>query len=148
MFPISLPSFDIKLKEENKQTYIFDIIRKKYFVLTPEEWVRQHVIHLLITHYGYPKSLFKIEKGHLYNSLQKRTDIMVYNRDGKVHLLVECKANFESINQKTLIQVMQYNLFHKANYVLITNGLTNFCFDLMEQESKQITDIPFYKINE
>ena len=106
MYPIDLPSFDIKLKEENGQTYIFDIIRKKYLVVTPEEWVRQHILHLLINKYDYPKGLFQTEQGHTYNSLQKRTDILVYNRDGGIKLLVECKAHNVKINTNLLIYMM------------------------------------------
>jgi hypothetical protein len=144
MYPISLPSFNVKLKEENQQTYIFDAIRKKYLVLTPEEWVRQHVIHLLINQYGYPKGLFKIEKGHKYNELQKRTDIMVYDKEGNVLLLVECKAHSEPINQTTLIQVMNYNMHYKASIVLITNGIKSFCFDVKDGATNQLKDIPKY----
>lgn len=145
MYPIALPNCDLKLKEENQQTYIFDIIRKKYLVLTPEEWVRQHVIHLLINQYGYPKGLFKIEKGHNYNELQKRTDIMVYDKTGKVQLLVECKAHSEPISQKTLTQAMQYNLHYKAPIILITNGIKSFCFEINGSSNKQLNDIPKYK---
>ena len=100
MYPTQLPSCDIKLKEEDGQTYVFDLIRKKYLVLTPEEWVRQHMIHLLIYELNYPKGLINVEKGHQYNALQKRTDILVYNREGEVTMIVECKAHSEKINQK------------------------------------------------
>ena len=92
MFPIQLPTYNVKLKKENELTYIFDVIRKKYLVLTPEEWVRQHLIHLLINKYGYPKGLFGIEKGHSFNNLQKRTDLLIYNTEGEIILLCEYKV--------------------------------------------------------
>lgn len=144
MFPIALPSFEFKIKEENQQTFIFDAIRKKYLVLTPEEWVRQHVIQLLIQQYGYPKGLFGLEKGHLQNELQKRTDILVYDTDGIPLLLVECKAHYEPINQKTMTQVMNYNLHLRAPLVMVTNGVKTFCFEIKNKQVNQLTDIPKY----
>jgi hypothetical protein len=144
MYPIVFPNSEIKLKEENGQTYIFDLIRKKYLVLTPEEWVRQHLVLLLKDTYGYPKGMFRLEKGHRYNELKKRTDVMIFNAEGKVHLLAECKAHSEPINQKTLEQVMNYNLNYHANIVLITNGLKLFCFERKEGNYKQVADIPHY----
>lgn len=146
MYPINLPSFDIKLKEENEQTYIFDVIRKKYLIVTPEEWVRQHILHLLINRYEYPKGLFKTEQGHTYNNLQKRTDILVYNREGGIKLLVECKAHNVKINEKTVSQAMQYNATLDAEIILIANGINAFCF--LKNKSgtwEQIPDIPIYK---
>jgi predicted type IV restriction endonuclease len=142
MFPISLPRFDVKLKGENEQTYIFDIIRKKYLVLTPEEWVRQHLVHLLINQYGYPKGMFRLEKGHQYNELTKRTDIMVYNADNQVILLAECKAHYEKINQKTLTQAMNYNLHYQSPLILISNGTQTFCFQKKDGRYIQLEDIP------
>ncbi|MDP5120322.1 MAG: type I restriction enzyme HsdR N-terminal domain-containing protein, partial [Spirosomaceae bacterium] len=101
---LTLPKFDYKITESDGKSVIFDIIRKKNIVLTPEEWVRQHVIHLLIANYGYSRGLFQVEKGTSYNSLQKRTDIVVYNREGSPHLLVECKAPEIKINQYVVEQ--------------------------------------------
>jgi len=144
MYPISLPKADIKIKEENNQTYIFDVIRKKYLVITPEEWVRQHVVHLLINSYGYPKGLFQTEKGHTYNSLQKRTDILVYNKKGGVDLLVECKAHNVKIDQKTVTQAMQYNMSLDATHILITNGIDAFCFAKEGDKWIQTGQIPTY----
>lgn len=146
MYPINLPSFDIKLKEENEQTYIFDVIRKKYLVVTPEEWVRQHVLHLLINKYGYPRGLFRTEQGHTYNTLQKRTDILVYNRAGGIKLLVECKAHSVKINEKTVSQAMQYNATLNSEIILIANGITAFCFVKNTSGTwEQVPDIPVYK---
>jgi len=145
MYPIDLPSFDINLKEENEQTYVFDIIRKKYLVLTPEEWVRQHILHLLINKYDYPRGLFRTEQGHTYNTLQKRTDILVYNREGGIQLLVECKAHNVKIDEKTVAQAMQYNATLDAEIILVANGLTAFCFEKDKKGSWiQVNDIPKY----
>ncbi|MFL5728166.1 MAG: type I restriction enzyme HsdR N-terminal domain-containing protein, partial [Cytophagaceae bacterium] len=83
MQKLNLPQFDVKIQESNGKTEIFDALRKKYIVLTPEEWVRQHFVNLLIQHYNYPKSLISLESGLKYNELQKRSDIVVYDREGK-----------------------------------------------------------------
>ena len=92
MIKLNLPDFDYKLKKAEGKVWIFDVIRKKYLVLTPEEWVRQHVVHFLITHKKYPKALIKLEGGLNYNQLQKRSDIVVFDREGKPWMIMECKA--------------------------------------------------------
>lgn len=146
MYPIDLPSSSlIKLRHQNDTTYVLDFIRKKYLVLTPEEWVRQHVIHLLIDQYNYPKGLFRTEQGHTMNNLQKRTDILVYNTHGGIDLLVECKAHHIKVDHKTITQAMHYNLKLHAPRVLITNGIDTFCFEKRADKWSQCTDIPPYQ---
>ncbi len=127
MDQLNLPPFDFRLKEENDITYIFDIIRKKFLVLTPEEWVRQHLIHLMINQFNYPKSLIKLEGGHQYNQLQKRTDLIVYDRNGQPFLLVECKAASVELSQKTFEQVCAYNQTVRAPHICISNGKKTLC---------------------
>ena len=100
MEKLSLPQYQTRLKEENGTTMIFGIIRKKYLVLTPEEWVRQHFVSYLIEHLSYPKALITVEQGLRYNSRQKRSDIIVFDRKGKPLVLVECKATSFALNQK------------------------------------------------
>jgi hypothetical protein len=141
---INLPTFEHKITETDGKSLIFDIIRKKNIVLTPEEWVRQHVIHLLISHYNYSRSLFQVEKGTTYNSLQKRTDIVVFNREGKPHLLVECKAPEIKINQYVIEQASRYNKTINAPFLAVTNGLKTFCFsvDFETGKVKQMQDLP------
>lgn len=142
MFPTNFPSFDINLKDVNGQTYIFDSIRKKYLFLTPEEWVRQHLVNLLVNHYAYPKGMFRLEKGHLQNENQKRTDVMVYDGNGEVILLAECKAHTVKLDQKVMEQVMQYNLEHNSPLVLVTNGLRTFCFKNVNGKFEQLREVP------
>jgi hypothetical protein len=148
MQQLNLPSYDYKTKEIEGKTYIFDIIRKKYLVLTPEEWVRQHFINLLTTHYGYSKSLLRLEGGLRYNLLQKRTDVVIYNNDGKPWLLVECKAADVAINRTVVEQASRYNLTLRCPILVVTNGLNTFCFkiDFENNSSQQLQDIP--KANE
>lgn len=146
MYPIDLPSSSlIKIRQENETTYVFDFIRKKYLVLTPEEWVRQHVIHLLINQYKYPKGLFRTEQGHTMNNLQKRTDILVYDTHGGIDLLVECKAHHVRVDEKTITQAMHYNMKLNARTILITNGIDAFCFEKLNDRWTQSGDIPTYK---
>jgi Type I restriction enzyme R protein N terminus (HSDR_N) len=147
MLPLKLPPYTYKTKEIEGKTYIFDPIRKKYLVLTPEEWVRQHFINLLTTHYQYSKSLIRLEGGLNYNRLQKRSDIVVFDQDGNPFLLVECKAPEVPINQAVIEQASRYNLTLKCPFVAITNGLNTFCFEIDFERGnfKQMKDLPKQK---
>lgn len=144
MTTLNLPSYDYKTKEIEGKNYIFDPIRKKYLLLTPEEWVRQHFIHLLIKHYGYSKSLIRLEGGLSYNRLQKRSDIVVFDQEGKPFLLVECKAPEVKINQSVIEQASRYNLTLRCPFVVITNGLSTFCFEIDFENGTflQMKDLP------
>ena len=129
MFKLNLPDFNIKLRKAEGKVWIFDMIRKKFIVLTPEEWVRQHFIHYLINHLNYPKSLFRIEGSLTYNKLQKRSDILIYDRGGKPWMLVECKAPTIKLTQKAFNQVAVYNMTLGAQYIAVTNGRVQYCFE-------------------
>ena len=136
MDKLSLPVFDINIKESAGKTVIFDIIRKKYVVLTPEEWVRQHFIHYLIEHLGYSRPLIAVEQGMKYNTLLKRTDIIVYDRAGAPLLLVECKEPSHRLNQKVMEQAMMYNKTIKAPYIIVSNGIDHSCIHVNTAEQK------------
>jgi predicted type IV restriction endonuclease len=124
---LGLPAFDIKLKNSDRGVEVFDIIRKKFIRLTPEEWVRQHFVHYLINSLNYPRSLIRIESGHRYNELMKRSDIIVYDRSGKAFMLAECKSATEKIDNSALYQVATYNHSIRAQYIAITNGIDFIC---------------------
>lgn len=129
MYPdLNLPPAPLKLMKDQDQFYVFDIIRKKNILLTPEEWVRQHFIHFLIDHHSYPRTLFKVETSLTYNRLLKRSDIKVYDREGKVFMLVECKSFTIALNEQTLKQASAYNKTVEAEWLVITNGLTHYAF--------------------
>ncbi len=141
---LNLPQFELKIKEEEGKPYIFDCIRKNYFLLTPEEWVRQHFINLLIDRYKYPKALIKVESGLRYNKLLKRSDIIVFDRQGQPFLLIECKSADQKINQSSFDQAAMYNMTTKAKYIALTNGLKTYCC-CIDQELKKfdfIADLP------
>jgi predicted type IV restriction endonuclease len=143
---LNLPTYKPSLKKDQGKVYIFDIIRKKYVVLTPEEWVRQHFINYLIQELKYPKSLFRIEGSLSYNKLQKRSDILIYNRDGKPWMLIECKSPTIKLTQKAFNQVAVYNMTIGAQYIAVTNGMVHYCYEGMKagEEVKFLDDFPCF----
>ena len=127
MFPLNLPAFSPKIKKEQGKVWIFDVIRKKYIVLTPEEWVRQHFIQHLLNDLKYPRTLFKVESGLSFNHLQKRSDILIHNRQGKPWMIVECKSPSIKLSQKAFNQIAVYNMNIGAKFLAITNGMVHYC---------------------
>lgn len=127
MDKLNFPEFDCNIRKKAGKIEIFDIIRRKFVVLQPEEWVRQHAIHYLINSLSYSKSLFKVETGLKYNALDKRSDILIFNSSGRPHLLVECKSFKVKINQEALNQLTMYNKTLEAKYIFLTNGINHFC---------------------
>ena len=126
MKQLNLPQYEFRLSDD--KSAIFDTIRKKYIVLLPEEWVRQHFIHYMVSHLGYPTSLIKVEFGIRYNKLPKRPDILSFDRSGNPLLLVECKSYDVKISKSVFTQVSVYNKVLKSPYVVVTNGLQHFCW--------------------
>lgn len=146
---LNFPTYNFRIKEETGTYFIFDETRKKYLVLTPEEWVRQHVVQFIIREKGYPKSLIKLEGGLKLNSLQKRTDVVVYNTAGEKILLIECKAPSVKITQNVFDQIARYNIVHKVPLLFVSNGLEHFCceIDFRAKNYKFIEHLPsFVKI--
>ena len=143
---LNLPGFACKIEKKTGKNTIFDTIRKKFVQLTPEEWVRQHFVHYLIDHLQYPKSLISIEGGLRYNRLKKRSDIVVYDRNGTPYMLIECKAPEVKVSQRIFEQAAVYNQTLKARYVVITNGLEHYCCEVdYGQSSYQFIDqLPRY----
>ena len=144
---LNFPEYKFKFKSSENNRYIFDVIRKKYVILQPEEWVRQHCIMYLIHEKNYPKSLINIEKKITINGLSKRYDIVVFDSTGKVNILVECKAPTINISQNTFDQIARYNMALKANYLKITNGINHY-FCTMNYACKAynfIKELPDYR---
>jgi hypothetical protein len=127
MYTLNLPDFDCKLKKAEGKVWIFDVIRKKYIVLTPEEWVRQHFINYLISDLKYPRALIKVEGGLKFNQLSKRSDIVVFDREGSPWMVVECKSPTVALSQESLMQASAYNASLRSKYITITNGLSHHC---------------------
>ena len=146
MKKLNFPTYSFRFKSNKNKISIFDTIRKKFVILQPEEWVRQHCIQYLIKVKGFPISLINVEKELIVNSLKKRYDIVIFNSDGSILLIVECKSPTITINQKTFDQIAQYNLVLNATYLMVTNGLNHYyCQMDFESERYQfLNDIPNY----
>ena len=144
--PLNLPPYPFKISDSNGQLTLFDEIRKKHLVITPEEWVRQHFVQYLINQKKYPKTLIKLEGGVKLNGMARRTDIVVFNPAGEKILMVECKAPSVAINQKVFDQVARYNITHKIGLLAVTNGLQHYycTVDFNNQNYKFIEDLPEY----
>jgi hypothetical protein len=127
MQQLNLPPYTFKTKDTEGRKLIFDNIRKKYVSLTPEEWVRQNFLQFLIKEKKYPASLIAVEIGLKYNNLQKRADIVIYNKQGAAQVIVECKSTSVKISQETFYQIANYNMAFKVAYLILTNGLTHYC---------------------
>jgi hypothetical protein len=135
---LNLPTYQFKLKQDGERTQIFDAIRKKYLVLTPEEWVRQNFLQYLVQDKKVPASLIAVEAGLKYNQRQKRMDVLVYDKQGSPHLMVECKAPEVKITQDVFDQIARYNMVFKVKYLVVTNGMNHFCC-VMDYDAKSYT---------
>ena len=149
MQKLNFPTYNFRFKNSENKTAIFDEIRKKFIILTPEEWVRQHVVRFLLEEKKYPKSLINVEKVLLVNGLRKRYDVVVFNPDGSIQILVECKAPEVKITQMTFDQIARYNMTMKSTYLMVSNGLNHyFCQMDYENEKYQfLAELPNYNIN-
>ena len=144
------PVFDYKIKQKEGKLYIFDGIGKKYRLLTPEEWVRQHCLNFLTKHLNYPASNIQIERGHKIDQLNRRTDIQIFDPTGEVFMLIECKAPHVEITSVTFQQASQYQKKNQAKYLVLTNGQENHIYqiDSQKQETLQLSQFPsYYEIN-
>jgi hypothetical protein len=146
MTELNLPSFQVNLRNQNELVEIFDIFRRKFIRLTPEEWVRQHFAHFLVNHKNYPKGLLSLEYSFKLEKRQKRADIIAFNRQGKAKLIVECKSPDVKISQKVFDQIARYNMSLKVDYLIVTNGLQHYAciLDYKSLGYKFLNDIPFY----
>lgn len=146
MDSLNLPAYKYRIQQQGGKLVIFDPIRKKYVVLTPEEWVRQHFLNYLVNDLGYPASRVRIESGTAYHKRAKRTDILIYDRELKPLVLVECKAASVPVRQNTFDQISVYNKTLKAPILICTNGMVHYaCRYHADEESVQFLDhIPPY----
>lgn len=146
--PLNLPPYPFKITLKEARHFIFDEIRKKHLVLTPEEWVRQHFIQYLIIEKKFPRTLIQIEGGLNLNRLQKRTDIVIFNNEGQRIMVIECKAPSVKISQATFDQAARYNSVHKTRWLAVTNGLMH-CYariDHQEEKFQFVKELPEYAL--
>ncbi len=148
MQKLNFPEYLFRFKNSENKVLIFDEIRKKFVALTPEEWVRQHVVKFLLEEKKYPKSYINVEKNIKINGLTKRYDIVVFNPDGSIFLLVECKAPEVSITQNVFDQIARYNLKLNAQYLMVTNGLNNYFCQMDFENEKYIflKELPLFTL--
>ena len=146
MLELNLPRFEVKTKKTDR-VYIWDIIRRKYVALTPEEWVRQHFINYLVTEKGYPQSLIANEIQILLNSQKRRCDSVVYDKSLSPLLIVEYKAPDVKITQDVFDQIVRYNMVLKVKYLIVSNGLEHYCCKLNYDtlDFTYLPEIPDYK---
>jgi hypothetical protein len=141
---LDLLKFQIETKRENNHSLLFDPVRKKWIALSPEELVRQHFIQYLLIKKKYPKSLIKLEHSLRLNNLNKRSDIVVYSRQGIPWLLVECKKHEVVLDDKVLLQALRYHVNLNVKYIVITNGINTYCFEVNENKIFSMDNLPMY----
>lgn len=147
MIDLNFPKYNFRFKNRQNKIAVFDELRKKFIILTPEEWVRQHCTQFLMIEKEFPKSLINVEKQLKLGKLIKRYDVVVYNSDGSIHLIVECKAPHIKITQNVFDQIAQYNMTLNAEYLMVTNGLSHYYCKMNYEagEYEFLQEIPTYK---
>ena len=147
MLSLNFPEYSFRLKNSENKVAVFDVLRKKFVLLTPEEWVRQHVVHFLLKEKNIPQSLINVEKQLKVHQLIKRYDVVVFNPDGSIWMVVECKAASVPVTQETFDQIARYNLALEATYLMVTNGLEHYFCQLDYEQEKYhfLRDLPEWK---
>ena len=147
MLELNLPSFDKKVIQKDGKPFIFDIIRRQYVALTPEEWVRQHFVHFLIGTKGYPQSLMANEVQLKFNGMSRRCDTVAYDRTLRPRVIVEYKAPTVNITQQVFDQICRYNMVLQVDYLIVSNGLAHYCckVDNTTHTYTYLRDIPSYE---
>ncbi|SHK95776.1 type I restriction enzyme HsdR N-terminal domain-containing protein [Xylanibacter ruminicola] len=147
MFRLNLPTYEIKIAQQGNKQLIFDILRRKYVALTPEEWVRQHFVHYLIDHKGYPAGLLGNEIELSVGEKHLRCDSVLYNKVTQPQMIIEYKAPTIKLQQKTFDQISAYNLLLKVDYLIVSNGMQHICcrMDYENQKYCFLEDIPDYQ---
>ncbi len=143
---LSFPHLEVMVRNLGAQKQIFDFVRRRWLKYTPEEWVRQNVVHYLVKYKNVPASLLAIEMPIKLNQMERRCDIVVFNNKGKPAMVVECKAPDVKLAQKTIDQAGRYNITLKAPYLMVTNGLNHYAFsiDFDNECTTALKSIPDY----
>ncbi|HBK32198.1 MAG TPA: hypothetical protein DDZ96_04605 [Porphyromonadaceae bacterium] len=146
MYALNLPPYDAKIRKSETRTEIFDPLRRKYVRLTPEEWVRQHFVHYLISEKNYPASLMANEAGIKLNSLFRRCDTVVYNHQLEPVMIIEYKEPGVTLSQEVFDQIVRYNIVLKVDYLIVSNGMNHYCghVDYTTQTFHYLSEIPDY----
>lgn len=148
MKTLNLPAFDIRLAQKNGKKMIYDFLRRRYITLTPEEWVRQHFTHFLVEHKHYPAALIANEVGLDVGGVNRRCDTVLFHREGgRPRLIVEYKAPSIPITQEVFNQICSYNSVLRADYLIVSNGISHYCchIDYQQNAVQFLRDIPAYE---
>ena len=140
----SRPTANIRLRDNEGRREVFDIVRCRFVALTPEEWVRQHVVYWLHEELGYPLELIQVEGAITLNGMTRRCDIVVYDEEVKPFIIVECKNESVALTQRVLDQACRYNLVLQVPYLWLTNGVQQVCchVDFDEKKVRMIQKLP------
>lgn len=146
MSALNLPPYETKITEHDGKHQIFDMLRKCYVALTPEEWVRQHFVHYLAEHKGYPVSLMANEVSIMLNGMNRRCDTVIYDKALRPRVIIEYKAPTVKITKEVFAQISRYNLTLRVDYLIISNGVQHYCcrMDYGKQSFTFLQDIPEY----
>ena len=141
---LNLPDADLRIKETGENRHVFDVVRRQFVTLTPEEWVRQHFLHFIIRDKHYPASLIGVEMLVKVNNLSQRADLVVYSREGKPWMIIECKAPAVQMDENVFYQAARYNLPLQVQYFVVTNGLEHYCLHFNGSGFDYLEDLPEY----
>ena len=144
MIKIDYPPYQPKIKTQETKEYIFDEVRKQWVLLTPEEWVRQNFLQYLMLVKNYPASLIAVEKEIQLGELKKRFDILLYDKNTRPLMMVECKEMNVAIDEKVMQQALRYNISLQVQYIIMTNGQHCFAFATAGGKLSELTEIPSY----
>ena len=145
--PLNLPTYDVKVREENGAAKIFDVLRQRFVALTPEEWVRQHFVQFLLTTHGYSPTLMANEVSLTLNGMSRRCDTVVYGQQLRPRIIIEYKRPTVEITQRVFNQICRYNIVMHVDYLIVSNGLQHYCcrMDYNHQSYTFLHDIPPYR---
>jgi len=144
MIKIDYPPYQPKIKKEDNKEFIFDAIRKRWIILTPEEWVRQNFLQFLIIVKKYPAALIAVEKEIKLGDLKKRFDIVVYDNNSEPWMIIECKEMNVELNKQVLDQVLRYNIAMQVPYLVITNGSYCMAFQCNQNQLVDLKELPSF----
>lgn len=144
---LNLPPYAVSVREAGDRKQIYDFLRRRWVALTPEEWVRQHFVHYLVEHKGYPKGLLGNEIELRVGEKRLRCDSLLYNRDMRPRMILEYKAPDVEVTQRVFDQISVYNMLLRVDYLMVSNGVRHFCcrMDYEKREYSFLRDIPEYE---
>lgn len=148
MKTLNLPAFEVRLAQKNGKKMIYDFLRRRYITLTPEEWVRQHFTHFLVEHKHYPAVLIANEVGMDIGGVNRRCDTVLFHREGgRPRLIIEYKAPSIPITQEVFNQICAYNSVLRADYLIVSNGISHYCchIDYQQNTVQFLPDIPAFE---